>query len=598
MTMPFRVLFLLWLACFSMAAHSIDLFGNSDEEFLPAEKAFSVRAEPSHGRLDIIFKPEPGYYLYQKKFNAKWAQAESNTPPLPTLEFVGQAEETNDPTFGQVVIYRDEVIVRLNAPAHDANGMAELSIGYQGCAEAGLCYPPQHWLTTVDLSQWRADPSAVAPASSAPNEAEINITTSTSADSLAAWLAGASLVTVLGVFFALGLGLSLTPCVLPMLPILSAIIAGQQQLTAQRGLALAFSYVMGMSLTYTAAGLLIAALGASANISAWMQQPSVLISFAAVFFVLAVVLWQGRDLRLPDALHNRLVKWQQHQSGGQWLSVFIMGAISSLVVSPCVSAPLAGTLLFISTTQDLVLGGSALFMLSLGMGVPLLLLGAGGGRWIPKAGAWMEAVKRVFAWLLAAVAWSLLMRLLSPADALMAWGGFLALSALMLAINASKLRIGLAIALLAYAGLLVAGGARGATSLLTPWQTPWLSPSSSQIAFDKITSVTELEARIAQAAASGQPLIVDLYADWCVSCIEMEQNVFVQPDVSAQLQQAVRLKLDITSTTGEHLQWMEKYQIVGPPAYLLWSADGQQQPTIVGARSAAEFLSALQAAWQ
>lgn len=587
MTVLIRSFLALLMYSLSLSASAFNLLGSDEPDFLPPEQAFQVRADTPPGRIDLVFTVAPDYYVYDKAFQVQWAEGTTPAPELPKPRIIGVAERITDPTFGDVTIYRGEVTLSLSAPAHQAKGYADLVVSYQGCADAGLCYPPQRWQTVVDLANWQGETAATVAAPSL----------SSSPDGLAAWLASASWPTILAVFFALGLGLALTPCVLPMLPILSAIIAGQSQLTAARGFALALSYVLGMSVTYTAAGLLIAGLGASANVSAWLQQSMVLIVFALLFFGLAAVLWQGRDLRLPAFLHDRLVRWQQRQQGGQWLSVFAMGAISSLVVSPCVSAPLAGTLLFISTTQDMVLGGSALFMMSLGMGVPLLVLGAGGGRWIPKVGAWMDVIKRIFAWLLAAVAWSLLTRLLSPADAVIAWGGFLGLSALMLAAKPQPLRLVFAVLILLYAGLLTISGARGGTSLLTPWDMPSATMASTSLAFTKITEIADLEAAIATAAAAKQPVIVDLYADWCVSCIEMERDVLNQPVVVERMAAAARLKLDITNTTGAHLQWMEKHQLIGPPAYLFWSADGQLQASIVGTRSLNEFLSHLEQVW-
>jgi thiol:disulfide interchange protein DsbD len=389
-----------------------------------------------------------------------------------------------------------------------------------------------------------------------------------------------------------------------MLPILSAIIAGQKTPSARQGFLLALSYVLGMSIMYTIAGLLLATLGAAANISALLQNPTVLISFALVFIALAIMLWQGHALALPQAWQDKLNQAQQQQRGGVYGSVFVMGAISSVIVSPCVSAPLAGVMLFLSTSQDAVLGASALFALSMGMGLPLLVLGAGGGRLIPKAGGWMDSIKRLFAWGLVAVAVSMVLRLVSPAQAQIGWGVFFGLTALGLVSISEQRRLRglvLAIVVAAFAGSLIWSGAQGGHQLLKPWQIPEKAAQNvngeDALGFVRVSQRAELEQLIAEAKTSGQPVIVDVYADWCVSCIEMESDVLSKPRIQTLLQPARRIKFDITATNAEQLTWMQEKNLFGPPAYLFWNAAGVPQDNVVGASSLANFAAHLERVW-
>lgn len=598
-------------------------------EFLPAEEAFRPLAEVLPGRIVLSWQVTPGHYLYDKQFRIGWAGDPSGLPALPSPQASLPGEWHDDPSFGRVKIYREDLALTLPAPAGTADaqsGTATLQVRYQGCADAGLCYPPQTWEVPVDLALWQADPAdgdgagtaASVPATAdAPAGARTESRTAQAtapaalpadrenAGALADWLAGASLPLVLGAFLLLGLGLAFTPCVLPMLPILSAIIAGDSRADARRGFLLALSYVLGMSLMYTLAGLLIAGLGAAANLSALLQKPAVLIGFALLFALLAVLLLQGRDLRLPAFIGDRLQAAQARRRGGAYGPVFIMGAISSLIVSPCVTAPLAGVMIFLSASQDMVLGGAALFALSLGMGLPLLLLGAGGGRFLPRSGPWLDAVKRLFGWLLLAVALTLVNRLLPPAQQLLAWAGFLALTAAaLLRLDASRFRHPLAVLallLLTWAGLQVWSAARGGSDALRPWQAPAVPAGATAAGkdsyFTRIEDPAVLERAIAAARADGRPVIVDIYADWCISCVEMERNVLAKPAVRSVLDRGTRLKFDITATTPAQLDWLQQRNLFGPPVFLFWGADGRERPALIGESTESTFMRNLESAW-
>lgn len=577
-------------------AQAASLFASEHRrpDFLPVDQAFMPDSIQQADKLTLSWRIAPGYYLYQKQFKLRWQGGDALAVPAPRQT----GESHDDPTFGRVIIHRDQVDLDLTPVPVPAHYPATLEVRYQGCADAGLCYPPKTWRVAVTAPEAQ---TTAAPASPAPGDWRDR---AGNADALANWLRGASLPATLAAFLLLGLGLAFTPCVLPMLPILSAIIAGTQgaqtRPDARRGLLLALSYVLGMSVTYTLAGLLITSLGAAANLSALLQKPPVLISFAGLFVLLGGILLSGRDLALPAFISDRLQAAQQRQQGGQLGSVFIMGAISSLVLSPCVSAPLAGVMLYLGSTQDLFLGGAALFCLSLGMGLPLLLLGAGGGRFLPRSGPWLNASKAVFGWLLLAVAVSLVNRLLPGATQMLSWAGFFGLSALVLLRQArGLLPLLLAIAALAWSGLLVWASARGQDDPWHPWRAVTVTASASPEGefFQRLTEPAAVDAAVARAAQEGRPAIVDVYADWCVSCVDMARNVLSRADVRQHLAPGVRIQFDITATSAAQLDWMQAHQLVGPPAFLFWNARGQAQSPLIGEADAITFTRHLDQAW-
>jgi len=599
-----RVIRALCIFCLSLSlpVTAAGLFGSEKREFLPVDQAFQTTASQTANTLTLAFDITPEHYLYAKQFRLSWPSGLDQLPSLPAFK----ASEANaswhdDPTFGRVEIFRDSVSWQVALPrltdeqaALLAQAGGYLNVRYQGCADAGLCYPPQHWQVPISVGSTGKASSTTAPELKSDN-----------AQSIATWLAQANFWAVLAAFFVLGLGLAMTPCVLPMVPILSAIIAGQQnfQTSALRGFALALSYVLGMALMYSLVGLLIAQFGAAANLSTWMQKPVVLIPFAALFVALAYALWRDKALALPEVINAPLQRWQARQQGGAYGSVFVMGAISSIVVSPCVSAPLAGVLLFISTSQDLVLGASALFVLGIGLGMPLLLLGLGGGRWLPRSGPWLDASKRFFAVLLVAVAIMLVNRLLPEMAQLLLWASFFTLIGSSLVARMSMTNKLAGVAAIAWAMLLVFAAARGGDSAWTPWTVIGSSANNAPITstqetgFIKLTSPAAVDRAIAEAAKAQKPVIVDVYADWCVSCVEMEKKVLVLPEIVSLLAPGVRIKFDITDTTGEQLAWLQREKIIGPPAFLFWNAQGQKQPSLIGESTQSTFESSLKQAW-
>jgi thiol:disulfide interchange protein DsbD len=409
------------------------------------------------------------------------------------------------------------------------------------------------------------------------------------AGAIASLLANSEGYWVVLTFLVLGLGLTFTPCVLPMVPILAGIIAGQgEKITVRKGVGLSAAYVLGMSVTYTIAGVLVGYFGAKMNLQASLQSPLALIIFASLFSVLALSMFGFYELQLPSFLRDRLDRMGQKSKGGQYMGVALMGLISALVVSPCVSAPLAGALVYISTTGDALLGGASLFALSLGMGLPLILVGAGGGQWLPRAGGWMLEVKAFFGVLLLGVAISLLSRLLPGTITLLLW----ALLAIVYAVHLGgfgqntvlsgwgKTRRGLSIALLVYGISLLLAGLAGQNDPLRPLAFA-SAPTSQNIQheqplFSRYDSVVALKAAMEQANQQHKPVVIDLYADWCASCKVMEKEVFNRPSVKSFADKIVFLQLDITDNNQEQSAFLQEHGLFGPPSLLFYQANGQE----------------------
>src|SRR5690606_12732237 len=533
----------------------------AEPEFLPPEQAFRFSHQTTtKGELLLQWDIAPGYYLYQQRLKISAAGQ-----PLAGVRVLSVAEEKDDPNFGRVQIFHKRLQVQLPAPGQ------ELLVSYQGCAEGGLCYPPIK--QRIPASATPAQPvAAVATQDAGPaaQAAETNTDTlsrNEDAGAIAAMLTRADGYWVVLTFLALGLGLAFTPCVLPMVPILAAIIAGQgAQITVRRGLGLSLAYVLGMSVTYTLAGVLVGYFGARMNLQAALQSPLALSLFAALFVALALAMFGFYELQLPAFLRDRLDRLGRTSKGGQYAGVALMGLVSALVVSPCVSGPLAGALVYISTTGDALLGGASLFALSLGMGVPLLLVGAGGGRWLPRAGGWMLEVKAFFGVLLLGIAISLLSRMLPGTISILLW----ALLSIVYAVHLgnwgqsqersswSKTRLGLSLVLAAYGLTLLLSGLAGQQDLRFPLRfaaSPAAGIGQTAVSplFRRFDSVPALQAALQQAQADGRPVVLDLYADWCASCKVMEHEVFTHPDVQALAAQVTFLQLDNTANRSEQI---------------------------------------------
>jgi thiol:disulfide interchange protein DsbD len=481
---------------------------------------------------------------------------------------------------------------------------------YQGCAEIGICYPPQtqrvslslpEALVTAVLPAAAAAPAAVAPAASASDQPI------SEQDQIAAVLANSGLWVVIAAFFGFGLLLAFTPCVFPMIPILSGIIAGQgTKITTRKAFVLSLVYVLAMALTYTLVGVLAGLFGA--NLQAAFQDPWVLSAFALVFVLLALSMFGFYDLQLPSSLQSKLAELSNQQEGGTLIGVAIMGLLSALIVGPCVAPPLFGALIYISQTGDALLGGVALFALSMGMGAPLIAIGTSAGKLLPRAGAWMDAVKAVFGVALLGVAIFMLERILPPAVAMLLWGSLLICSAVYMGALTPltpassgwrKLWKGLGVVLLVYGALMLLGVAAGGKDTVQPLRGLAVGGGSGAVAeaaFTRIKTVDDLDRELAKAGALGKPVMLDFYADWCVTCKELERYTFSDPAVIAELGRFVLLKADVTANDAADQALMQgRFGLPGPPAILFFATSGAELKgyRLVGFKSAKDFVAHL-----
>lgn len=604
----------LVLSTFAWAAHADDsLFPATTAEgasaeaaaapagganFLPPGVAFRIEGSSEGNSLKFHWAIEPGYYLYKHRFSVTPTDSRVS---LGELQFSRPPEPKQDPEFGQVEVFHDDVTVTVPVTS-SPDGFAEVKVQYQGCAEKGLCYLPQSHTEMFQLDKAAAqDASNTGPAMLPTPAPDIrqppSVGDTETASGIEAMMASSSLAKIMLVFFGLGLALSLTPCVLPMVPILTSLIVGQgQKVTARRGFLLSSTYVAGMAITYTAAGVLAGASGA--KIQFWLQDPTVLVSTALVFFLLSLSMFGFYELQLPHFIQQRLHLAQHKQKGGGFIGVALMGVLSALVVSPCISAPLMGALLYIGKTGDAGLGGFALFSLAMGMGTPLIALGTTEANILPKAGAWMDNVKGLFGVILLGVGLWITQHLLPDGLPLILWGGLAMLGAMYLGVNDphthSKSKffkgIGLGAAALG-AGLILSGtfvmsGIRSGTAVAQPLQALYFIHAKSE---------ADLELALADARNNQMPVLVDVWADWCVACKEMEKHVLNRPDVVSALSDFQVIKLDLTnSPDGERL--LERFHLQGPPAYLFFDSKGGELKAfhLTGSLSAERFLQQLQ----
>ena len=564
------------------------------EEFLDPAVAFKPSARVLDGQtVEIRFEIAKGYYLYRDKFRFT-ADSDSVTPGPPVFP---KGKEHDDENFGKVEVYYTQVAIRLPLMRSVSGELpVKLNITSQGCADAGVCYPPQMQTLAVTLPDPASAPAAPAPATVDGDES----------GKIAGLLKGAGFWAILAFFFVAGLGLSLTPCVFPMIPILSGIIAGQgHQASHARGFALSLAYVLGMAVTYAAAGI---AAGLSGTlISAALQNAWVLGAFAAVFVVLSFSMFGFYELQLPSALQSKLSEESGHLQGGRGIGVFAMGALSALIVGPCVAAPLAGALLYIGQTGDALLGGTALFVMALGMGAPLIAVGVAGGSLLPKAGPWMEGVKKGFGVLLLATAVWLVSPVIAPVVAMLAWATLLIIPAIFLhaldplpphAKGWQRFWKGIGIVMLLTGAALLVGALAGNRDPLQPLSGLRGAASAAEapkLPFTPVRSLAELETRL---AAAERPVMLDFYADWCVSCKEMERFTFADPAVQAQLAGFTLLKADVTANNPDDKALLARFGLFGPPGIIFFAAGGKEIEglRVVGFQDAASFLSTLKQA--
>jgi thiol:disulfide interchange protein DsbD len=601
----------------------VDEWSFEEPEFLHVDEAFVLNAEVGQdGSVLARWEIEDGYYLYRHRF-AFSSRIDAEHPATPVT--FGEAEippgkKKVDEYFGEVEVYYHEAQARV--PVVDGTGIVEVGIEYQGCADAGLCYPPEtKWvaLTVGSSGGSTSGGNATESAAGASASGTSGIVPQTEERALAATLAEGGLATALMLFFLGGVALAFTPCVLPMVPILSSIIVGDsEQMNRRRAFTLSVAYVLGMAFTYAALGVLVGLFGASLNLQAALQSPGVLVSFSIVFVLLSFSMFGFYEMQLPMSWQNRLNAMGDKVGGGKHASVVVMGSLSSLVVSPCVSAPLAGALIYISTTGDAVLGGLALLTLGLGMGVPLILIGASGGHLLPKAGAWMNSVKAVFGVGLLAVAIWLLERVIPAGATLALWAALAIGCGVYLGAMDFSPRQGWGQLWKAsgafsfiYGVMLLIGAATGAEDPLKPLDRLAGSPATIQMAsaeggthssdglvWHPVASLADLDEQLAEAARAGQPALLDLYADWCISCKVMERTVFPRPEVASQLAQFRLLRADVTRNNEDDKALMGAYGLFGPPSLVFFAGDKGELSDVriqgeVGAESLAAHLAAV-----
>lgn len=541
-------------------------------DFLPVAKAFIFTSERlDSGETQLYWQIADGYYLYQQRLKFDGLPAE-HKPALPP------GESHSDEFFGEQQVYRQGLELRIPAGA-----TGQIKVGFQGCADAGLCYPPQ--TQVVDLG----GKTGAATTDEAPDQA------------LASGLQQRALGWSLLVFFGLGLLLAFTPCTLPMLPILAGLIVGSGA-SPRRGFALASSYVVCMALVYAAMGVLAAMLGA--NLQALLQNPWLLGTFAAVFVLLALPMFGFFELQLPVAIRDRLENVSRNQRGGSLIGAGVLGAVSGLLVGPCMTAPLAGALLYIAQSGNALHGGLILFAMGIGIGVPLLLLVTVGNRFLPKPGAWMNLLKGVFGFLFLATALLMLRPVLDES----LWVGLCGALLLIAAYSAWKQSEGFgrvaqlfgasSVLMGLWGSLLVIGAAGGGDDLFKPLQVYTASNSASvgrPVGHDAFTTINDpaaLQRELDAAKAQGQWVLLDYYADWCVSCKVMEKRVFGQPEILDALSEVRLLRLDVTADNAASRELLSRYKVPGPPSFVWIGADGEERRSqrVTGEVDAATFL--------
>jgi thiol:disulfide interchange protein DsbD len=575
----FWLLICLFGVAIAGAASAQGLLGpvSNEDQFLPVDQAFVFTAMPDGGdRVLLDWQVEPGYYLYRHRISAKTA-----TPGFALGEItMPDGKKKTDEFFGDVEVYYDLLTATVPVTRPEGASSFELEVSYQGCADAGLCYPPVTRKVTITLPP----PGTASPREATPMVSE--------QDRLSGLIADGSLLVVMASFFGFGLLLAFTPCVLPMIPILSGIIAGQgAAATPRRSFLLSVVYVLGMALTYTAAGAAFAAAGQQAQ--AFFQQPWIIITFAALFVVLALAMFGLFDLKIPAALETRLAGVSGRQKSGSFVGTAIMGALSALVVTACVAPPMVAALAVIGQTGDVLRGSLALFAMGIGMGAPLLLVGVAGGRFLPHAGAWMTTVKALFGVLFLAVAVWMLERVLPGSLTLALWallvivagyyfGGFGRTAA---GSEASRLVAkGFGLAAIIWGVIMMLGAAAGGHDPLQPLRgvaLPGLggstaSASAESLPFRMVASIEDLDRELAAAKAAGQPAMLDFYADWCVSCKEMEKYTFSVPEVQSDLAGFVLLKADVTANNEADQALFRRFGVYGPPTTAFFSAEGRE----------------------
>jgi len=589
------LLLALGLSCLPFSA-------SAAEDLLEVDKAFRLSARAlDAGTLEVRYDIANGYYMYRDKFRfaLEPAGAQACAPQMPA----GKVKK--DEFFGDVETYRKQVVIRLPFSAPAGLDAVTLKATSQGCADIGVCYPPNAQMLQVQLAAMSVAPGAApgmsigAPVESAPAVQEDE------SSQLAGLLKNAGFWLILTTFFGAGILLALTPCVFPMYPILSGIIVGHgHDITKRRAFVLSMAYVLGMAVTYAAAG--VAAGLSGSMLSAALQNVWVLGAFAFVFVVLSLSMFGFYELQLPAFLQSKLSEESGRVRGGSLHGVAAMGALSALIVGPCVAAPLAGALLYIAQTRDAVLGGAALFVMALGKGVPLVIVGVSTRSLLPHTGPWMESVKKFFGVLLLGLAIWLVSPVIPAWAHLLAWGALAIGSAMFLraidplpphAHGWARFWKGVGMVLLLVGASLVIGALGGSRDPLQPFGflRGAAATQAEHVAFERVKTMAELDARLGSA---NRPVMLDFYADWCVSCKEMEKYTFSDARVAAKMRQMILLQVDVTANTDEDKALLKRFSLFGPPGIIFFDRQGRERQglRVVGYQPADDFLKALNTA--
>lgn len=561
----------------------------NEPELLPADEAFAFNAQIIDGKVQATWQIAEDYHLYKGKIKLDIPGVSLGQPDFPPPDFI-----EDDPELGKLESYRGLLTLYYPVLGELPAGNISLKAEYQGCADLGVCYPPIR--KTLQLTGSTGTPTALLTTATGSSintpPASPDAPPVSEQDALTAKLASGNMLLTLITFFGLGLLLALTPCVFPMIPILSGIIISSsgEKTTASKAFMLSLAYVLAMALTYTVVGVLAGLFGA--NLQIWFQNPWVLGTFAGVFVLLSLSMFGFYELQMPQGIQTKLTAISNRQEGGKLISAAIMGFLSALIVGPCVTAPLIAALAYIGQTGDAVLGGLALFFLSMGMGVPLLMIGASAGKLLPKAGVWMDTVKAVFGVLMLGVAIWLLERVLPTSISMALWALLLIISGIYMGVlqhlpetisGWRKLWKGFGYIAVLYGSLILIGVAGGSNNLYQPLKglsgqaNHASAGSTTQTQFQLIKGIGGLEQALASAQSQNKPLMLDFYADWCVACKEMEHLTFADPKVKQTLSQAILVQADVTANDSEDQALMKHFDIFGPPAILFFDNQGQER---------------------
>lgn len=570
-------------------------------EPIPVDQAFSFTATARDDQTILaMWQIKPGYYLYRDRLYFKVLKPADDIIGEPLLP---DTNETKDyPGVGIMKVYSGELRIPIPVIRRTENNIV-IQAHYQGCSQGGFCYPPVDKIISIDLSGHYMQPVQPIDVDVAIPMAKKRLLTTappSPQEKIATLLEGHSLLAIIFSFLGFGILISLTPCVLPMIPILSGIIIGQGKISHARSFALSLAYVLGMALTYALVGAAFAAAGAT--VQAYLQQPWIIVLFSLIFVAMALSLFGFYAIQLPEKLRSKIAVLSQHQKSSSLIGVFIMGVLSTLILSPCVTAPLVGVLSYISQTGNATLGAAALFFMGLGMGVPLLIVGLSSAKLLPKAGKWMNVTKYIMGVLMLAVAIWMLSRVLSGTVTLLLWaalmmGSAIAMGALSTAKTIShKISKALGLVLFIYGILLVVSAIQGNTDPFKPISfSANHTVRDSELPFIKVKTVNEVNTQIKRATRLGKPVMLDFYARWCMACLEMDQHAFRDPVVRRALDHYVLLRADVTQNDMADKALEQHFNVIAPPTILFFDPQGKENLSarLVGEQSAKAFADHL-----